>query len=292
MYIDTEGSFVAGRFREIASAAVSHIQQIANLQQLSSFVSCRKEEGVVGINKNLLQEGDDDDEDHGQDRPCNDAQLKSLRSSVEASFSLSNILDNCHYVRVVRLVDLVAIILTLDEILEKHRHNIRLVVIDSLAFHLRYGTNQAGPDYGARSRMLFSLGQRLQFIASTYHVAVVVTNHLTSTKVMTHSSSAEGSREQRESIRKFSNKTDEEGKEDTPNSIVDNDCYSTALIPALGESWAHVVSTRVLLNMPAEGHVVRQDGTQVRVAALIKSPSYPRAECKFCIGPLGVRSFV
>ena len=87
---------------------------------------------------------------------------------------------------------------------------VRLIVIDSIAFHFRQDLQETS----ARARSLALLAQRLNQCAFDHHVAVVVTNHMT-TKVDRGSMSS--------------------------------------ITPALGEMWFHAITNRVCLKWRSDG---------------------------------------
>lgn len=95
-------------------------------------------------------------------------------------------------------------------------------------------------DFSKRTRMLTSMAQKLMLVAEKFSTAVVIINQMT-TKVA-------------------------------------NDNEST-LVPALGETWAHVCPTRVILYW--------ENG--VRFAHLYKSPTRKAATVQFTICAEGIR---
>lgn len=67
--------------------------------------------------------------------------------------------------------------------------------------------------------------------------------------------------------------------------------FSTSLIPALGESWAHAVTTRLLLSADISngGVLTRADRHQRRICTLVKSPHKPSGTASFIITEYGIR---
>ena len=53
-------------------------------------------------------------------------------------------------------------------------HQVRLLVLDSVAFHFRHGFT----DMALRSRTLSAMAQQLNVLAQQHHLAVVVTNQV------------------------------------------------------------------------------------------------------------------
>ena len=72
----------------------------------------------------------------------------------------------------------------------------------------------------------------------------------------------------------------------TVNSDISNN--PTRLIPALGESWAHSTTTRLLL-MTDSRDSNRLDHHQRRICKLVKSPHKPAGSAAFSISEFGIR---
>lgn len=115
-------------------------------------------------------------------------------------------LSDIKYIRVYDHVENIAIINLIEEYI-KQDPQIKLVVLDSIAFHFRHSFS----DMGLRSRILSNIGLIMKRVCTTYNIAVVVLNQVTSKSI------------------KF-------GSEDI-----------TGLTAALGETWAHVCHNRVAL---------------------------------------------
>ncbi|KAG1701264.1 DNA repair protein RAD51 3 [Nymphon striatum] len=103
--------------------------------------------------------------------------------------------------------------------------------------------NNFNNDISVRTKLLGSLSQSLFQIAYDYKLAVVLSNQMTS-------------------------------------RLDDKKCLT--LIPALGESWGHVCTNRIILNWKDE----------CRYANLYKSPSRPEANVPFIITTSGIRDHV
>jgi len=130
----------------------------------------------------------------------------------------------------------------LEELIAAHP-KIKLVVIDSVAFHFRYNF----ADMALRNRLLNGQAQSLMVLAHAHSLAVVLTNQMT-TKV--HS-----------------------GKDESLPSM---------LVPALGESWGHACTNRLILYW----HLSQ------RHALLYKSASRQECSVPYAITARGVRSIV
>ena len=73
------------------------------------------------------------------------------------------------------------------------------------------------------------------------------------------------------------------------NVITESGNNSTRLIPALGESWAHATTTRLLLMSDA---VVNDSSQQCRICKLVKSPHKPAGTAAFTITEFGIRGAI
>lgn len=125
---------------------------------------------------------------------------------------------------------------------------VRLIVIDSIAFHYRCAP--PGSDYMARTRSLATIASFLAELAVEFNVAVVAVNQMT-TKV---------------------------GASAMPDSSESSD---SRLVPALGESWAHATTTRLLLS--------RNDNESVRRCTLVKSPHKAAGTALYQVRESGIR---
>jgi len=113
-------------------------------------------------------------------------------------------------------------------------------VVDSITFQFRQGFH----DMAQRTRLLAQMAQQLMQLAEARHLAVVLVNQVT-TKVH-HERSGGG---------------------------------DSKLVPALGESWAHAATSRVILFWH-EGQ---------RFAHLHKSPSRPATTVPYAVTAAGIR---
>lgn len=145
------------------------------------------------------------------------------------------ILDRIHYFRARDVTEQLAVVDVLPSFVREHP-NVKVVIIDSVAFHFR----QDFEDMGLRTRRLMQMAQSLMELAHSKDLAVVMTNHVT-TKIMG------------------------EGK--------------SRLVPALGDSWAHAATNRVLCYW--------QDAK--RHAYVFKSPFLPAAGAEYQVNSDGIR---
>ncbi|OZJ03309.1 hypothetical protein BZG36_02280 [Bifiguratus adelaidae] len=144
-------------------------------------------------------------------------------------------LDNLYYYRVCNHLELLALVKSLDQQLEDH-NNVRLVVIDSIAFLMRMNLEDAG----LRARLLTTIGQTLLRLARAHRLTVLLLNHI--------------------------------------NSKMASDDF----LPALGDSWGHIVPNRLLL----------YEDKGRRYARLYKSSNLPDKTVPFRITSQGVRDTI
>lgn len=126
--------------------------------------------------------------------------------AAAAGFTTEAILSRIHVFRAHDGPTQAALCASLPAIIAAHPR-VKLIVLDSVAFHYRSGVE----DYAARTRALASAFAGLMRLASTHSLAVVVTNQVTTRP----------------------------GSEETGQPA--------RLVPSLGESFAHAATTRLLL---------------------------------------------
>ena len=197
VYVDTEGSFMAERAMDVASALVEHLKRME---------ACEGESG----------------------------RRKDMAAALEG-FTAEKILRGIHLFRCHEVTELLAVLETLGEFIAAHPR-VRLVVIDSVAFHFR----QDFQDMALRTTILSKMTNRLMSIATSHDVAVVTVNQVTV-----------------------------KPQRDGP----------ARLVPALGESYAHACTTRVILSWENDE----------RVAFITKSPRLPQARAKYAVTAGGIR---
>ena len=165
----------------------------------------------------------------------------SVQEAAQA-FAIKQIMDRIYVYRLLDVVEVVAFVNRLPRLLTENPR-IRLVVIDSVTFHFRYGFD----DMRQRTRMLSQLAATLNEAASTRQIAVVLVNQVTT---------------------RFGG--DRDGRDDGAEGRI---------VPALGETWAHASTNRIML--------LWRDG--VRQAHLFKSTSLRNDTVPFKITAEGVR---
>jgi len=206
VYIDTEGSFMVERVQQIAEAVGVHLQRICRRSAPHS------ERSVA---------------------------LAELGVPTQGKGGAAAFLPGIHVMRAHDHVEQLAAVAALPDILRQHPR-VKLVVLDSVAFHFRHGASST--DFGKRTRLLASMAQKLNEIAHKNGVAVVLMNQMT-TKVEPRSTGLHG---------------------------------SSRLVPALGESWAHAAAHRLQLFWaprrvaahPHQGPQGRDQGAQEDYAPL------------------------
>ena len=92
-----------------------------------------------------------------------------------------NMLDGIFYRRVDSLEDLTKVVLESDEIcsLIKRNSDIRLIVLDSIAFHFRYSLLSSFDNTSSNIGKLHRISQVLNKIAHQYNIVVIITNQMT-----------------------------------------------------------------------------------------------------------------
>jgi len=110
----------------------------------------------------------------------------------------------------------------------------------------------------ARTRSLATVASILSDVASSFEVAVVVINQMTT---------------------KF-------GAPNPGATAAASSCGETQsrLVPALGESWAHATTTRLVLSMPSSSH-----SQTYRTCTLVKSPHKPCGSATYKVLEAGIR---
>ncbi|XP_061188835.1 uncharacterized protein LOC133197011 [Saccostrea echinata] len=152
--------------------------------------------------------------------------------------TVDSVLSRVHYYRCHDYVELLATVHLLPEFIKQHP-KVRVVLVDSVAFHFRHDFD----DLSLRTRLLTAMAQSFIKLATEFKIAVVLTNQMTT---------------------KFSPGED------------------SRLVPALGESWGHASTIRIILYWEA----------QKRWAWLYKSPSKQESKVPYQITMGGVRDIV
>jgi hypothetical protein len=157
---------------------------------------------------------------------------------------------------------------------------VRLVVMDSVAFHFRHGASSI--DFGKRTRLLSSMAQKLNELAHKHSLAVVLMNQMTT-------------------------KVEAGGGGGGFGGGGGGGGGTSRLVPALGESWAHAATHRLTLfwagAAAARALSDHHDGgcdddndrgmgaaaAPERLAKLIKSSCKAEGVARYTVNGLGVR---
>ncbi|RNF11106.1 DNA recombination and repair protein RAD51 [Trypanosoma rangeli] len=154
LFIDTEGSFVPERFREIAHAAVMQVKEIILRREAEGFVG--NSAGIVdedGLTVSLSlgsgsRSASISDSSTSRKRTRSGAMGASL-AALAAFFTVDHILQQTQCLRVVDVISLMALLNVLPTYLASHPGT-RMVVIDSIAFPFRsfsqLGAHQLGSE--------------------------------------------------------------------------------------------------------------------------------------------------
>jgi RAD51-like protein 2 len=178
------------------------------------------------------------------------------------NFTPEHILDAIHVFRVHDEAAQTATLYSLPHFLEQQQQDhpqqlpVKLIVIDSIAFHYRSITPTNQNYYIQRTKALTQLAAFLGDLATNYELAVVVINQMT--------------------------------------TKIDSNNNSSRCVPALGESWAHATTTRLLLsnNNNNNSNNNASDHRQQRTCTLVKSPNKPAGTANYQVLDIGIRDVV
>ena len=221
IYIDTEGSLVPERIYDMAQALLIHIQGTLNKRR------------------------------HAHARPSSSSTTPTTPTptTLPKDFdSPESILEKIHVFRVYDSAALLSTLYSLPHWIEtlgtstttgtsrqddpSHQQSsslpIKLIIVDSIAFPFR---SSSTPWQSAQS--LTQLAGFLNDLASQYQLAVVCINHMTTTK-------RKGNKAPMQQGSNHPSKTTTTNEDGGGES-------SLSYIPALGDSWAHAVTTRLIL---------------------------------------------
>uniref|UniRef100_A0A1D2A1V4 DNA repair protein RAD51 homolog 3 n=1 Tax=Auxenochlorella protothecoides TaxID=3075 RepID=A0A1D2A1V4_AUXPR len=255
LYVDAEGGLTLERLTQMADALAAHLRRVAAAR------------------------GD------------------ARRAQAAAALTRERMFDAVHLYRVHDLAELLAVVDGLVATLAA-RPAIRLVVVDSIAFPFR----QDHADLAARTRQLAQLGQSLMEVAVAHDVAV--RQGVGSPSFL----GARGWRPSRGRILQVEKRCGLLGRPDLHSpggraapphcchfpppknaQVVLTNHVTTRpgedggapprLIPVLGDTWAHVATSRLMLYWEAGA----------RRAFLYKSPSQPPASCEYLVTGEGIR---
>ena len=290
--IDTEGSFSPERCHDLATHLIQHVQ--------------------TGLKRKHRQSVLHNNNSHHHPN------ITTPPPPQEWNVTASQILDNILVYRAHDVADLTAIVGALPALLEEETTKdvlpIRLVLIDSLAFPYRAvaaPTDAWGPtttttttimDYATRTQHLTTLAATLTSYAVQYQCAVVAVNQMTTKFVLpnNYTNNNNNNNNHDEAVMRW--RPDSENDPHHSNVVTPGEKgRRTQLIPALGESWAHAVTSRLILlqrhnsSLSLSNDDENNDTTnppaalQYRTCALTKSPRLPAGEASLVITPVGIR---
>jgi RAD51-like protein 2 len=284
VYIDSEGSFSPQRCHTMAQALVQHMQASVQRQQ-------RRQQQQIDKDPTAL---------------CHHHRPTPGLAALPTHFTPEHILSGIHVYRVHSEPEQTSTIYSLSRFLEEQQGRsqqdsrispIKLIVIDSIAFHYRAGVpdnalrnsrnSDSNPNmpckarrqqiqesknfYIQRTKALTTLAAVLGELAATFDVAVVAINHMTTKFVG-------------DSIALSSSDT-------APTGTNSDGDFTSMCVPALGESWAHATTTRMLLSSspsPVPANPKKRVAAN-RMCTLVKSPHRPAGIALFQIVKNGIR---
>ncbi|KAG7355660.1 DNA repair and recombination protein radA [Nitzschia inconspicua] len=279
LYVDCEGSFLPERAWQMAKAVSEHARHNAYRKTRKESNNARRRSSSGNGSSSTTSTTaatNPTNNDNGKDKNThwNDLVYRASLLTPE------EILSSIHVYRVHDETALLATLFTLKDFVQEQSQGelpVRLIVIDSIAFHFRAVTPTDAQYYIQRAKTLTQLAAYLGDLASHYNLAVVAINQMTTKIVQTKGGSSSSS----------------------SNTLSTN-------VPALGESWAHATTTRLLLKMkeflvaettttPDDDHTPRKEDTyppqlrQDRTCTLVKSPNRPPGTVPFRITKDGIR---
>jgi RAD51-like protein 2 len=162
---------------------------------------------------------------------------------VPDNFVAEQILDGIQVYRVHDETAQTATIYSLEHVLKQHQHSqVPFRLVVIDSIAFHYRCAPPGQDYMKRTKSLTSIAAFLSELATKYNVAIVAINQMT-TKWNADS--------------------------------------GTRLVPALGESWAHATTTRLLLS--------KENESVERKCCLVKSPQLPAGTAVYQVLDIGIR---
>ena len=228
IYIDSEGSFTPERTYEMAQALVTHVTSSAQRHH------------TPGPSQNWTPES-----------ILDGIQVYRVHDETSQTSTLYNLPQ---YMEQQHLQD-------------RNGLPIKLIVLDSIAFHYRAITPTDHNYYVQRTQALTHLAAFLGDLAQSYQIAIVVINQMTTKVIHKNNNNYSGS----------------------------SSSLSSRLVPALGESWAHATTTRILLTDGGGGGKSSSDSSSnnsqasVKTFTLVKSPNLPQGKAQYEILSCGIR---
>jgi RAD51-like protein 2 len=196
-----------------------------------------------------------------------------MNNSTQSILSPEYFLKGIHYFRIHDYVEQLALINLLPTLLGQYDGRVRIIILDSIAFHFRHDFNG---DLALRSRLLTMTAQSLLDVAERFDVAVVLFNHMTTR--LNNNNNNNNNTVQNKNNNNINNN----------NKLMNNEVdehhqpllsFQPSLIPALGDGWGHNCTHRILLYWKE----------QLRCAHMLKSPSCKSSTVIFQVNHRGIR---
>jgi hypothetical protein len=223
-------------------------------------------------------------------------EIYMAQQAAAENMTMERFLEGIHVFRCHDQNELLASIHHLPAFLQL-KTKVKLIIIDSIAFHFRQDVN----DIGLRNRLLSSIIQTFNQLAFDHRLAVVFINHVTTKFVKDRSISMNASR------------LDTDGNRGITLSVIvllslmeydlvlyffldSSSGYGSnqqRIVPALGEQWSHSITNRIMLNWSTGPSLISSTSSSssstARIATLVKSPALPPNAAEFAVNKKGIR---
>ncbi|KND02902.1 uncharacterized protein SPPG_01982 [Spizellomyces punctatus DAOM BR117] len=212
------------------------------------------------------------------------AQLEQHMKKRFPQLSNMNMSDNVHIVHI-RDHETQQHILSYHLATAMLTHNIRLVIVDSIAANFRGDEDVASWDAAARAKAIFELGASLKKLAHEYNAAVVCVNQVTDIFNDTISHATVGGIQGGDPYLRVT-------------ACVQKDPNEDAVTPTLGLAWSNIVNTRIKMSrrdtLVPESDIVCANGSETAACNITRTltvcfgPHLPLSNCKFEITASGI----
>lgn len=314
--VDSEGSILPERASAMAQALSKHLKRVVSRAEAGAKAAAEAAERARTEEASAAAAA-----------AAVDAAAK--RAAAEASGSASSLLSSVRVLRVRDAAELSAAVAALPALCDRHPR-LALVAIDSIAFVWRASgwsssssggslssfsaanaattatatgataafssssSSSAVAQTASRARALSSIAASLSSLARERGLAVLLTNQVTTRPVApvdrSFASPLNPGHQQNQDRNQGS------GLEGS-NSALARTAPSSILVPALGDSWGHVPTTRLMLSWqrasPSSSSSSASSSSfsssQRRIAELVKSPSLPPGRVEFEVTGEGIR---
>ena len=309
LIIDSEGSILPERAAAMAVALSKHLRRVVSRAEAAAAAAAEAA-GRAPMT-----------EEASAAAAGTAADAAAKRAAADASGSAASLLSSVKVLRVRDAAELVAAVASLPALCERHPR-LALVAVDSVAFVWRASgwngglsscsissssttsrtaaaanaaassssSSSSAAQTASRARALSSLAASLSTLAREKGLAVLLTNQVTTRPVAL--------------VDRLSFHQDQNDQNALPPSA--SSSSSSVLVPALGDSWGHVPTTRLMLSWSWQQQQQQQEhgvgnasstsssfssssSRQRRVAELVKSPSLPPGRAEFEVTGEGIR---